>query len=337
MKDSCQAKIISSIKSGSIEKKLLGFGLGPVEKHKHIYVQDCNPSVQKIAHILSRTHKDKYHVHVKLDSSLYQVRMCTFNLEYSLMEIALNAIESMPKGGNITFHTSNVQFLNHLHQQWKKLSPWQKFAQISITDNGHGMSMSVQKNMFLYNFTTKRSQNHSGKSLARVKKIVESLNGFIKVYSCQGLGTCFKIFFPVPQNGKKKKEFPYRERYCAKDKMVLLVDDESVFQAYAEKMLLKCGYKVMCAASAVEGMILYKINMKKIDVVLLDLTLPDKDIQHILNFFGQLNPNAKLIATVGVGEKRYFEQIPSELFSGFIQKPYFLLPLLRTIRKALNN
>jgi len=329
---------LSSAKCVRIEKKLLGFGISPTDEYNSIYLQNCNRSVTRVGQILSRTHKNNYHIYMNLDPHLYPINIRAFDLDYALLEVALNAVRCCIHKWNCNLSNQNVQSMNCLPKQSKDSPNLDRWIQISITDNGQGMSRTVKKNMFEYNFSTKKSQNHNGKALARVKKIIESFNGYIKVYTSEDIGTIFRMYFPAQKNGIRRIEYPNCEKHNIRRKMILLVDDETIFRSYAEKMLLRYGYEVISAGSATEGMILCKIYEKKINAILIDLTLSNTtDIQYILKFFLKLNPHIKLIATVGVGEKQYYENIESNIFLGFIQKPYLFRPLMRTVSKALDN
>ena len=100
-------------------------------------------------------------------------------------------------------------------------------------------------------------------------------------------------------------------------------------------MLARYGYKVTKAGTATEAKILYKFYSKKIDAVLIDLTLVGTNICSLINFLIQINPKIKMIATFGLGEEDILKELSTYYFTGSIQKPYFLIPLVRAVKQAL--
>ena len=251
-----------------------------------------------------------------------------------LLEVAINSIEAVPKGGRVLFQTCNTQILDYRFLAQYKIDK-SLFSQFGIIDNGHGMSRYVKKNMFNRGFTGKSTLHHPGMGLLDVKKTTTDYGGFIKIKTCEGIGTVFNIFLPAAKITLPNRDISHFENRLQRNRTLLLVDDEPEFQNTAASMLSRYGYKVIPAATATESKILFKIYYKKIDAILLDLTLLGTDVRSLLQFYKQLNPKIKIIATFGLGEEDIYYGLSPHPFAASIQKPYFFMPLIKTVKKAL--
>jgi two-component system cell cycle sensor histidine kinase/response regulator CckA len=326
----------ASIQIREKAQNLLHLGKGPSDRYKLIFVQECNNLVQEVAKILSRTGHEYIHVYAKLDKNLLPVRASAKKLQHSILEIALNSVEAVSKGGKILFQTASVRIADSISSPQYKTNH-RYFIQFSIIDNGHGMSNSVKKKMFNPSFTTKDPALHCGRSLTTVKKTISEFGGSIKVKTCEGIGTAIHIILPAAKITLPNRDISFEEKWRQRKGRLLLVDDEPAFQNTAASMLSRYGYKVIRAGTATEAKIMFKIYCKKIDVVLLDLTLMDTDIRDLLNFLIGTNPKVKMIVTFGLGEEEIINDLSAYHFAGSIRKPYFFLPLIRTVKKALEG
>jgi two-component system cell cycle sensor histidine kinase/response regulator CckA len=317
-------------------QRLFYLGKGPGDRYRLIFVQECNHLIREVASILSRTCEGKVQFHTKLDEDLWPVKASAKKLQNILLEIAINSVEAVSEGGRVLFQTCNKQILDYRFLAQYKINQ-NLFSQFGIIDNGHGMSGYVKKNMFNRGFTGKSTLHHPGIGLMNVKKTITDYGGFIKIKTCEGIGTVFNIFLPASKITLPNRDISYQENRQQRNRTILLVDDEPAFQTTAASMLSRYGYKIIPAATATESKILFKIYYKKIDVIMLDLTLLGTDARRLIKFYEELNPKIKIIATYGLGEEDIYFGLSPYPFAGSIQKPYFYMPLIKTIKKALED
>lgn len=318
-------------------RKYVGLHKGGTERFRLAHVQECNNLVADIAAIVSRS-QNRIQILTKFEKRLWPVRISAKYLQYVLLELTLNAIEAIPDRGKIIFKTRNVQMPKKVLRGTIERTKWQSYVEILISDTGCGMSPEQKKNMFRANYTTKDPEYHMGNGLPFSLKKLKQMKGTIQVYSCVGIGTVVKVLIPTAKRilPKERQTSIERRKECSR-RCVLIVDDDIECTDLANHLLSRHGYQVKVATSAAEGKISYKLYSKKIDLVLLDLTITGADAYDLLKFFWDIDPDQKILATVGVGEKKVYEKLAKHDFSGFIQKPYFPLLFVKAIKQAINK
>lgn len=328
---------LKSIDSTFAVKKYLGLGKSATDRFRLIHVQECNNFVVDIAAIISRS-QNKIQILAKLEKDLWAIRTSAKLLQSILLEITLNAIEAMPSCGKIIFQTRNIQLPDQLLRGSTKRIKWQSYVQILISDTGCGMTPKQKQNMFQANFTTKDTNQHTGNGLYFALSNLKMLKGSIQVYSCIGIGTVVKILIPAAKKiiPKPRQTVIERKKECS-NRCVLIVDDETESTNIASHLLSRHGYQVKVASSATEGMINYKSFSKTIDLIMLDLTITGTEAYELLSFFWNIDPDQKIMVTVGVGEKWIYDKLVKHDFAGFIQKPYFPSSFVRTIKNAIDE
>jgi len=318
-------------------KKYVGLGKGGPDSFRLAHVQECNNLVADIAAITSRS-QNRIQILTKLERNLWPVRISAKMLQYILLEITLNAIDAIQNRGKIVFQTRNIQFPEKLLRGSKKRTKWRSYVQILISDTGCGMTPVQKRHMFRANFTTKDPEHHMGNGLTLSLRKLKQMNGIMQVYSTVGIGTVVKVLIPTAE-----KVFPQprqtsieRRKECSQ-RCILIVDDEIECTNLAHYLLSRHGYQVKVASSATEGKINYKLFSKKIDLILLDLSITGANVNDLLQFFWNNDPDQKILVTVGVGEKMIFDKLAKYDFAGFIQKPYFPTSFLKAIKKAIES
>jgi CheY-like chemotaxis protein len=232
----------------------------------------------------------------------------------------------MPAGGDLYIQTQNAIF----GEQYVK--PYQvepgNYVKISITDTGIGMDEATQQRIFEPFFTTKEMGSGTGLGLASAYGIIKNHEGFINAYSEKGEGTTFNIYLPASE-----KEI-MEEKESAKNVLkgtetVLFVDDEDV--------ILEIGYKVLIAKSGKKAIKLYKKDKEKIDMVILDMTMPDMGGGKVYDRLKEINPDIKVLLSSGYSISGQAAEILERGCNGFIQKPYRRKELSQKIREILDK
>lgn len=320
----------TSEKATELTNKLLAIAQDKSERVENL---NLNSIITDVAGILSRTINKNIAVRADLDSKLFCIEADTTQVHQALLQVALNAKDAMPKGGTLLFQTRNMT----LSENAARLHPGAKaggHVQVIISDTGHGMSSSVKDQMFNAQFSTK---NHSerGYGLTYVHEIVRKYNGFISVFSDMTKGTIFKLHFPATDKHisvVSKSNATMRSDY----KTILLVEGEADMREHAENMLSTQGYQVLSVSDPGKAVSVYKRNLKKIDVVVLQMISPGVEIQKTLSWLKKLNPGVRIIASANEGEREFLDPRLRKHFSGFITKPFQSRTLLREIHSALH-
>ena len=317
----------------ALTKQLLGFARGGKYEVKPT---DLNILVSESAHMFGRTKKE-ISIHKKFDAKLRKAEVDRSQIGQVLLNIFINAWQAMPGGGDLYLQTENVT-LDENHIEAFKIKSG-KYVKISVTDTGVGMDEATRQRLFEPFFTTKEMGRGTGLGLASAYGIIKNHGGFIRVYSEIGKGTTFNIYLPametesladVPEEKKPLSIFSGNET-------VLLVDDEVMIVDVGAKLLQKLGYTVITAGSGKEALELFQKNVDKIDLVILDMIMPEMGGGEAFDRLKEINPEIKVLLSSGYSINGKATEILDRGCSGFIQKPFNLEALSQKIREILDR
>jgi CheY-like chemotaxis protein len=185
-------------------------------------------------------------------------------------------------------------------------------------------------------FTSRGMGKGTGLGLASVYGTVKAHGGYIDVYSEKGNGATFEIYLPAIEMKPRKEKSEITNIMKGKE-MVLLVDDEDVVADVGGEMLRKLSYEVLVARSGKEAIKTYESRWTKIDLVILDMIMPDMNGGEVYDRIKKINPHAKILLSSGYSRDGQAADIMERGCDGFIQKPFSLKVLSESIRKLLEK
>jgi PAS domain S-box-containing protein len=277
--------------------------------------------------------------HAALETDLRQnlpaVRANASQIRRIVMNLVTNASEAMgERDGVIRVSTSCVTVGQA--EATSKGVPVGDYLQFEVSDMGKGMSPEIKARMFDPFFTTKSAGR--GLGMAVVHGIVRNIQGAIELISEPGMGTTCRILLPViqlspgqPAGVPTNKEVSQASQVAT----ILVVEDEDPLRQAVTKFLGKNGFEVLEAATGFAAIDLLRASGTKIDVVLLDLTLPGASSDAIVSEAAQLRPEVKVILTSAYNEEKAREVMRGLEVRDFIRKPFRLNDLVRTIQTVL--
>ena len=324
-------KIENYIRRGTdLTQRLLGFaGSGKYE----VRSADLNALLKNSMEMFSRTRKE-INVHMKLAENLATVEIDSGQIEQVFLNLFVNAWQAMPGGGDLTIETENV-FLDGEYADRFDISPG-AYARVGVTDTGIGMDRKTQGKIFDPFFTTKEIGIGTGLGLASVYGIVKNHEGAITVYSEKGEGTIFSIYLPV--SGKPVlPAVPHPEKICSGTETILLVDDEEMIIEIGERFLERLKYNVITARSGKEALEIYREQRNAIDMIILDMVMPDMGGKETFGRLRQIDSGIKVLLSSGYSLGGQAREILDDGCNGFIQKPFRLEQLSRKIREILEE
>ena len=257
-------------------------------------------------------------------------------LEQILMNLAVNARDAMPKGGRLTVQTRNV-LLDEEYVGTHFATKPGPHVMMSVSDSGVGMDEQTRARIFEPFFTTK-SDKGTGLGLSTVYGIVKQLGGTIWVYSEPGMGTTFKIYFPVAQSVERTTPArAVRPVVPATGETILLVEDEEAVRKMTRRLLVAAGYSVLVAADAKEALGIIGENSDRIDLMLTDLVMPKMGGVQLAEEARRLVPSLPVLFMSGYAENAvgHFEDLSEE--TQFIGKPFSAADLSRKVREVLDE
>ena len=310
--------------------KLLGLAKGGKYEVKP---HDVNRLLADSAVIFSRTRKE-VRCHQRIYPQPLVIEADKSQIQQVFLNILVNAWQAMPEGGDIYLETSRVSFRKEESRVYS-LSPGD-YAKISIVDTGIGMKEDVRRRIFDPFFTTKAKTRGTGLGLASAYGIVKNHGGAITVYSEPGKGSSFHIYLPLTQRQPEVAEV-HEEEIEKGAGTILLVDDEDIIIDVGSKMLEKLGFRVIAVKSGRNAIDVVEKEGKDIDLVILDLIMPDMDGGKVFDKIRELNSRMPVLLSSGYSIDGHARSIMQRGCNGFIQKPFTVSELSEKINSCLKK
>jgi PAS domain S-box-containing protein len=321
--------IQEAVKSGAeLTRQLLGFARGGKYEVRPINI---NTVVEEMAHLFGRTRKE-ITIHKTLASDLWTVEADRGQMEQVLMNLFVNAADAMPRGGELFLETQNVE-LDEDYVRPFSAKPG-KYVRISVTDTGVGMDEETQRRIFEPFFTTKSLGRGTGLGLATVYGIIKAHEGIITVYSKPGEGSSFHIYLPASPK-EPAREFKFDEGIARGSGTILVIDDEPMILKVADHLLRALGYRVITASGGKEGLRIYRERGLEIDLVILDMIMPDMEGGEVFESLKRMNSQIKVLLSSGYSINGRAREILKRGCVGFLQKPFTLAELSQKVKDAL--
>jgi PAS domain S-box-containing protein len=297
---------------------------------------NLNQSVEQTTKLLERTIAKMLEIEVILEPVLAMIHADPTQIDQILMNLAVNARDAMPRGGRLTLETKNV-VLDKEYCRSQVEAREGPHVMLRVTDTGHGMDEETRERIFEPFFSTKEQGRGTGLGLAMVFGIVKQHGGHITCESQPGHGTTFRIYFPVCEGVPLQPAAADDLEPLMGTETILLVDDEEPVRNLGQRMLSPAGYTVLTATNGKEALDLYVLEKEDIDLVILDLIMPEMDGRTLCETLQKIDPDIKVLLTSGYGSPGT-RQIADELGArGFVDKPYDVHVLLQAIRDALDK
>ncbi len=323
--------IEKQVKSGA---KLTSYLLGYARKGKYeINPLDLNQVVKEVNETFIRTKKE-ITVHNDLAEDLSVIEADKGQIEQVLLNLFINAADAMPDGGDLFLKTMKVTDKDMQGRMYKP-EPG-NYVLLTVTDSGVGMDEEIQERIFEPFFTTKEMGRGTGLGLASVYGIIKSHHGYIEVESSKGKGTTFRIYLPASEK-EIQKIVETTDEIVKGAETVLLVDDEDIILEVSCELLETIGYRVLTAGCGKESIEIYKNNRDKIDIVVLDMVMPDINGAVVYKRLKEINPDVKVLLSSGYSIDGHATEILNQGCDGFIQKPFTLQSLSRKIKNILEK
>jgi PAS domain S-box-containing protein len=322
----------SYVKRGSeLTRQILGFARGGKYQVK---TTNLNVLINKNADMFSRARKE-ITIHKKFQKNLYTVDVDRGQIEQVLLNLFVNAWQAMPGGGNMYVETENINLQANDYDKPYAIDSG-KYVRITVSDSGIGMDKKTQERIFEPFFTTKAFGRGTGLGLASAYGIIKNHNGIINVYSEKGHGTTFKIYLPASDKQVIAEKFKIEEARGGSE-TILLVDDEEMVADIGKDLLEKLGYTVLVAAGGAEAIKLFQRHREQIELVILDMIMPDMSGGETFSRMRAIKPNAKILLSSGYSLDSRASAIMKQGCNGFIQKPFNLKKISHKIREILDN
>ncbi|HLX33317.1 MAG TPA: PAS domain S-box protein [Gaiellaceae bacterium] len=293
---------------------------------------DLNEVVTETLALLQRSLGEDIVITADLDPAVGAVLADRSELSNAILNLAINARDAMPDGGTLDIQSAPACVAEG---ETRGELPAGRYALLRITDSGVGMDEDTRTRAFDPFFTTK--QEGTGLGLAAVYGVVRQSGGHIWVYSEPGLGTTFKLFFPLTGDAPAVAAGDVDTGTYGGNEVILVVEDTDMVRGLVASTLRSYGYEVIAVAGAAEALALVQADEPHVDLLLTDVIMPGLNGRELADRLLALRPGLKVLFTSGYPADTILRLGIAESSAAFIEKPFLPDELARTVRGVLDR
>jgi two-component system, cell cycle sensor histidine kinase and response regulator CckA len=326
----------SATRAAELVKRILAYSRRQTLRPALLKLTDV---IEEFQATMGRTLGEKVRATVQHGRDLWFVKADEGQIFQVVMNLAVNARDAMPGGGEINIRTSNVSERESLALKDRGLARGE-YVLCEVSDTGTGIKPEHLKKIFDPFFSTKEVGKGTGLGLSMVYGIVKQTGGALLVDSKIGEGTTFRIYLPrYVETQEDLKELESKPEAPETSDLtgsatILLVEDEEAVRSFAVRALSTRGYKVLEAGSGVEALEVMEREGGKIDLVVSDVVMPEMDGPTMLRHLRERNPGIRIVFMSGYAEEAFRKNLgPDETFV-FLPKPFTLKKLAETVKAA---
>lgn len=321
--------------AASLTQQLLAFSRKQVLRPK---VLDLNASVTGMEQLLRRLLREDINLNFKLSPDLGRVKADPGQIQQVVMNLAVNARDAMPQGGELTIETSNED----REESYTRQDPFVaagRYVLLTVTDTGVGMDEKTRTRVFEPFFTTKQLGNGTGLGLATVYGIVKQSGGYLSVQSQLGKGCTFKVFLPRVDEGERDSSLDKKAeaRVLTGNETILLVEDADAFRKLVRMLLETSGYTVLDARTGADAARIAAKHKGSIDLLLSDIVMPQIDGYQLSDHLRFFRPEMKVLFMSGYAAPKASIQVKSKIGARVLPKPFCKDVLLLAVRRMLDD
>jgi two-component system, cell cycle sensor histidine kinase and response regulator CckA len=318
--------------AASLTHQLLAFSRRQILQPRVLHLKDV---VARVESLLRRVIGEDIVLVKRIDERLGLVRADPGQIEQIMMNLAVNARDAMPNGGDLIIEARNTQLDDTYVAQHPGSSPG-PHVMLAITDTGTGMTEEIRARLFEPFFTTKEPGKGTGLGLATVYGIVKQSGGSIWVYSEPDRGTSFKVYLPIVTERIAEEPAPAIDEVKGGRETILVVEDQALVRSLIRKTLATYGYVVLEAANGQEALHVLGQHQGAIDLLLSDVVMPIMTGPELVERVRHGYPDMCVMYMSGYTNDTVV--LSGGITSGtpFLQKPFTSQAILRAVRSVLD-
>ncbi|MFH0995664.1 MAG: response regulator [Pseudomonadota bacterium] len=320
-------------RAADLTRQLLAFSRKSIVQPKVISLNTVVSGVEKM---LQRLIGEDIRVAFEMAGDLGHVRVDPGLIEQVIMNLAVNARDAMPLGGQLTIETRNVDLDESFSRRHVSVSPG-SYVMLAVSDTGAGMDEATRQRIFEPFFTTKEKGKGTGLGLSMVYGIVKQNNGSIWVYSEPGQGTAFKIYLPRIAEAVELEQIAPVDPTARGTETILIVEDEEAVCTLVKKILLSAGYQVLTAINGGEALMLLERRQEPVHLLLTDVVMPGMSGRELADRLLKIHPEMKVLFMSGYTDDAIVHHGVLDPDAHFIGKPFAMTTVQRKVREVLDS
>jgi PAS domain S-box-containing protein len=330
-------KIISASKQAAkLTEQLLMFSRKKATPHSAV---DIHNLIGDVVALLEHSIDKRIDVDINLNAEQYIINGEVTQLQNALINLSVNACDAMKNGGHLKISSSNCTLADSIDNEDGMVIDAGKYIIISIADNGSGIPVDTVKHIFEPFFTTKGEGEGTGLGLAAVVASIKQHDGCVHVESTVGEGTEFLIYLPIHESSDSSEGI--NSEVCSDviggKGNILVIDDEDDILTMLLEMLRPLGYMVATCSRASEAIEMFQRSPDNIDLVILDLMMPEMNGTQVFEKLRKIKPDVKVLVSSGHTMGRDARGVLKQGAVGFIKKPFEVPELSKIVSETILN
>jgi PAS domain S-box-containing protein len=333
VRDELDEVVSATSRATTLVRQLLAFSRRQLLKLEHLALDEV---VHELAKMLKRVITENIALNIRTVPDLRVVNADRGQIEQVVVNLCVNARDAMPDGGEITISIENAE----LDEAYCENHAWARpgvFVLLRVADTGCGLDTETVSHIFEPFFTTKDAGRGTGLGLATVYGIVSQHDGMLHVESEVGVGSTFKVYFPVVEaapNIPKEKPVPPPQ---GGTETILLAEDDRAVRELALQVLERAGYTVLTAEDGEEAIRVFDAHKGAIDLALLDVVMPKLGGRAVFTHIQKTRPQTRVLFASGYTTELGHTDLVLEEGTQLILKPWQSDDLLRMVREVLDS
>jgi PAS domain S-box-containing protein len=318
-----------------LTRQLLAFSRKQVLKPQ---VLDLNSLLTNVDQMLRRVIGEDIELVTHVPPGLGCVKADPGQIEQVIMNLAVNARDAMPRGGQLTLEAANAELDSSYARRHESVLPGH-YVMLAMSDTGIGMDAETQAHVFEPFFTTKEPGRGTGLGLSTVYGIVKQSGGSIWVYSEPGKGTTFKVYLPRIDQAAEAitSDEPSVGELARGSETILLVEDEKAVRSLAREILECRGYHVLETDGAIKALEVGEGHKEHIHLLLTDVVMPQMSGRELAEHLAPLHPETKVLYMSGYADNAVVQHRLLGPGTALLQKPFTAQALARKLREVLDS
>jgi len=326
--------LLAILKNAERASKLIEqlISIAKEEKYNPV-ILNMNNEIKLVMSVFEKVFEKNIDIVYDFAENLFNIEADRSQIDQVIMNLVINAKDAMPDGGKLTFKTENI-FIGEDYKEKYFEFKQNLYIKVSVSDTGTGIPDKIKDKIFKPFFTTKGKRKGTGLGLTTVYRIIENHGGNIYFHSKEGKGTTFNFYLPATSKditGNSTVDY----KLMKGNGTILFIDDEKCIRDIAKIQLEYLGYKVLLASDGIEAIKIFSENKNKVDLVLLDIMMPNMNGEKIFQELKKIKQEIKVLLISGYSENDIESEILNKCSLGFIQKPFTFTELSRAVYGAL--
>jgi two-component system, cell cycle sensor histidine kinase and response regulator CckA len=319
-------------RAASLTQQLLAFSRRQVMQAK---VLDITDVIGDLESMLRRLIGEDIHLVLARTSGTWPIKADPVQMQQVIMNLAVNARDAMPRGGQLLIGTGNVTLDEETVRVQPDGAPGD-YVLVTVTDTGTGMDEATLGRLFEPFFTTKEKGKGTGLGLSTVYGIVKQSGGHVWVESKPGQGTTFKVYLPKAGEADRPAAAAPATSAARGTETILLVEDQAEVRQLTLHALGIYGYRVLSAANGTEALALFRQDPSQIHLMLSDVVMPGMTGPDLARVIAAERPGVKVLLMSGYTDEQSMPGGAMPAGLDYIQKPFTPDSLARKVRQVLD-